>query len=360
MKRHGQRKQLISRRSTMRDPPRAASAEAAAASPVVVTLSRSFADTVTPATLCLGVRREWRVLHRIEPEAVYDAVLGTVVCCHPQGVTLASPALHCAKCRAAKAAGKVAQLSVVDRVQRYDAETGYEAYLFELKALCTSSRNHLGCKGVVLLLRLGPAFVLSKPVKLLFRRRGDDVVENARSRKYCALDLATTTQQQRQLIMPPVQKMKHKQLEHAAATPLLAGVGPTLYISVTLLQFSAAFSLHDGRTVLQSLPQLHLPGVVCRRDSALVSMTSPAVLRALLAAAPVKDYSMVGFTPSPAADPRVWYGVSVVACRTPEDSRQYLRAIPRFWRNAEGWQNPFRRDLVAEGLFATLATFTNY
>ncbi|KAH3765303.1 hypothetical protein Pelo_2827 [Pelomyxa schiedti] len=90
-----------------------------------------------PATLTVRVQQEWRLQYNVSVAAIFEAVKNAQFC-----TAGTQTEKLCWKCN--KANGKVAQVIQLD--DKPTLEQFRERYSFQVKATCTSSRDHLSCE----------------------------------------------------------------------------------------------------------------------------------------------------------------------------------------------------------------------
>eukprot|EP01105_Mastigella_eilhardi_P017237 TRINITY_DN3963_c0_g1_i1.p1 TRINITY_DN3963_c0_g1~~TRINITY_DN3963_c0_g1_i1.p1 ORF type:complete len:212 (-),score=31.27 TRINITY_DN3963_c0_g1_i1:489-1124(-) len=132
--------------------------------PVICMVDPPSICPARPALMSVLVSQAWREANSLRPEELYEATR-RATCHDPRNMH----EVACSVCSHAKAVGKVVTIANFDKLQRVDGNTGTERYLFEIHALCASSRCHLGYAKVVLAMQYGPLCVNSNAFQLIGR-----------------------------------------------------------------------------------------------------------------------------------------------------------------------------------------------
>eukprot|EP01105_Mastigella_eilhardi_P001200 TRINITY_DN11481_c0_g1_i1.p1 TRINITY_DN11481_c0_g1~~TRINITY_DN11481_c0_g1_i1.p1 ORF type:complete len:354 (-),score=97.56 TRINITY_DN11481_c0_g1_i1:112-1173(-) len=299
-----------------------------------------------PAILSVFVVRAWREAQGMEQLAVYESV--------KQRTAFVSPCtwrvLACNTCPGARH-GPVRILAAT-QTPRYDPTSDTERYLFELQAVCLSSRSHMGSARVALRLSIGDEHPVSSDFQLLARvRKGEPKPRHAPM--YRLLDEAAL---EAALPAPPLESQHTSYIHTSGAAHFTVPVVVLLYENSVRLPLSAAHG------ILREMAPDKLPGMLGFVPKLLVGMTSPEALRALAEAdgTSLCLRAALGGTPCAGADPLLWYGIVIATFSSSTLAGLFVQLAEDFLRCRNGAQNPLHCDTVAVGLSRIVHTITNW
>eukprot|EP01105_Mastigella_eilhardi_P006015 TRINITY_DN1763_c0_g2_i4.p1 TRINITY_DN1763_c0_g2~~TRINITY_DN1763_c0_g2_i4.p1 ORF type:complete len:517 (-),score=141.32 TRINITY_DN1763_c0_g2_i4:54-1604(-) len=344
---------------------------------VAMEFSPLFIMPKKPATIRLFVPVCWRVLFGIEQNQILQAITSST-CCNPSTLEELKCNVCCAKKR------KVVRLAVTHQAPEYDQETGNEVYTVEVYSVCSSSKAHLDCPLVVLMVKFGPAVIVSPPFAIFSRGKN-------------ALKCHQNTPQQspQSPPLPPSHPVRvHKYWAHkdqqppprlqqsseqrpqqpqqcagakpastcislrnpASLGPLtdlhnLSGLAGSPNITVFIFSNSVLYKMAHALLDVQLGNKFTQPGRLYRGDMVLFPLTSQKALRS------------VTHDDVPAADlgdmDQRWYTLSAVSFPGLREAAIAESMFRRYITNQLG-HNLFDKNMVAAGLVSLVAVFTNW
>eukprot|EP01105_Mastigella_eilhardi_P017238 TRINITY_DN3963_c0_g1_i2.p1 TRINITY_DN3963_c0_g1~~TRINITY_DN3963_c0_g1_i2.p1 ORF type:complete len:347 (-),score=67.44 TRINITY_DN3963_c0_g1_i2:38-1078(-) len=322
--------------------------------PVICMVDPPSICPARPALMSVLVSQAWREANSLRPEELYEATR-RATCHDPRNMH----EVACSVCSHAKAVGKVVTIANFDKLQRVDGNTGTERYLFEIHALCASSRCHLGYAKVVLAMQYGPLCVNSNAFQLIGREResrkkgkSNTQSHSRQSFKYMSTEgnFANTDY-----------VLAHSGDANTVVMPTTpTGTTINRHLVVILYRHSVKFSLPLARSFVMSTRGLKLrSGFMTHRI--LLSLTSPTALRTALAGAPMEAFQPIfAGEPVESGDPNHYFAVHVTICDTRECAQWWLDRALSFIRNQCRTKNMLNVDLVSHGVTFPIGVFTSW
>eukprot|EP01105_Mastigella_eilhardi_P004734 TRINITY_DN1634_c0_g1_i7.p1 TRINITY_DN1634_c0_g1~~TRINITY_DN1634_c0_g1_i7.p1 ORF type:complete len:310 (-),score=53.91 TRINITY_DN1634_c0_g1_i7:90-1019(-) len=309
--------------------------------------------------MVVRVDTAWRMLLGISQSQVTDAVR-KAKCCNQQlqgtqhingfPIHTHNVEVFCTRC-SPKHSCKVAVATYGEHARTTSA-SGEELFFFNVTALCRSSKVHVKCSQVVLVFWLGGLRVVTSPFQTISRASR---ASGGGSRRSTAESKLVTLRQ--------TQPSHGSSLNAAAAqfqrsTPWTSVYVP-LGISVAVYlqrHYSALYTfpqgvqlLFDGRTIMP--PE----GLIGRSCCVLERCTTRVALQRARVEAPNVG---AGDAPLDSGDDDHWYSLSCATYATAAQAVRHSAVRDAYLRNVT--RNIFNADLIAAGIFTTIAVFTSW